>query len=258
MDISLRDRFTQQWRKYFPSAPLSICFYFTDDTDRHTPLPPPEGHLCLIGQLARVRKGESLAMNADSLGCFGGKKYLGFPAETMPNFEFFLSCGIEGKLEGERYKKTPQIVLETFTHQPQFDAPAELIVFKRWDKLDESDQPGAVIFFATPDVLSGLFTLAGFDETDPNAVICPFAAGCATIVQWPWMEGKRQHPRCVIGMFDVSSRPFVGGDTVSFAAPMEKFTRMVNNMEESFLITASWRKVWRRIASDAGLEPADD
>lgn len=28
----------------------------------------------------------------------------------MPNFEYFLSCGIPGKLEGERYKKTPELV----------------------------------------------------------------------------------------------------------------------------------------------------
>ncbi len=197
-------------------------------------------------------------MNVDSLGCFGGKRYVGFPTETMPDFEYFLSCGIEGKLEGERYKKTPQIVLETFKRQPEFHAPAELIVFKRWDKLDENDQPDVVIFFATSDVLSGLFTLAGFDETDPNAVISPFAAGCGTIVQWPLMEGKSQHPRCVIGMFDVSARPFVGSDTITLAAPMEKFTRMVNNMEESFLITASWEKVRRRIGSHAGPQPTGD
>ncbi len=258
MDMSFRDKFVQQWAKYFPSSPLPICFYYTNDTDRHRPLPPPKGHVCLIGQLARVRKGETLAMNVDSLGCFGGKRYLGFSTETMPNFEYFLSCGIEGKLEGERYKKTPQVVLETFKHQPEFRAPAKMIVFKRWDKLDENDQPEVVIFFGIPDVLSGLFTLAGFDETDPNAVISPFAAGCGTIVQWPWMEGQSQQRRCVIGMFDVSARPFVGSDTISFAAPMEKFTQMVNDMEESFLITASWQKVRRRIGSDAGSEAKGD
>ena len=31
--------------------------------------------------------------------------YLGFSEKVRPNFEFFLSCGIQGKFEGERYKK---------------------------------------------------------------------------------------------------------------------------------------------------------
>jgi hypothetical protein len=30
---------------------------------------------------------------------------------------------------------------------------------------------------------------------------------------------------------------------------MNKFTRMVDNMEESFLITGSWKKIQKRIGS---------
>jgi hypothetical protein len=48
-------------------------------------------------------------------------------------------------------------------------------------------------------------------------------------------------------MFDVSARPCVPKDTVSFAVPMTKFVRMIENMEESFLITPSWGKVRQRI-----------
>jgi hypothetical protein len=48
-------------------------------------------------------------------------------------------------------------------------------------------------------------------------------------------------------MFDVSARPFVPGDVLTFSAPMNKFSRMVENMEESFLVTDSWKKVQERI-----------
>jgi hypothetical protein len=48
-------------------------------------------------------------------------------------------------------------------------------------------------------------------------------------------------------MFDVSARPFVPRDVLTFSAPMAKFNRMIANMEESFLITDSWRKVQERI-----------
>ena len=48
-------------------------------------------------------------------------------------------------------------------------------------------------------------------------------------------------------MFDVSARPSVQKDVLSFAIPMNKFTRMIDDMEESFLITFSWAKVQKRI-----------
>src|SRR5271157_5644813 len=94
-------------------------------------------------------------------------------------------------------------------HAAEFRAPGRFVVFKRWDKLEAADKPDVVIFFASPDVLSGLFTLASFDEADPNGVIAPFGAGCSSVVQHPYLEGKSSRPRAVIGMFDVTARPLV-------------------------------------------------
>jgi hypothetical protein len=48
-------------------------------------------------------------------------------------------------------------------------------------------------------------------------------------------------------MFDISARPYVSADELTFAAPMNKFERMIDNMEESFLITESWKIVQKRI-----------
>jgi hypothetical protein len=106
---------------------------------------------------------------------------------------------------------------------------------------------GVVIFFASPDVLSGLFTLAGFDETRNDAVIAPFGAGCSSIVQYPYLERNSARPRAVIGMFDPSARPYVPSDVISFAVPIAKYQRMVENMEESFLITPTWKVIHKRI-----------
>ena len=92
----------------------------------------------------------------------------------MPNFEYFLSCGIPGKLEGERYKKTPELVRSWVAQTPKFQAPRTFLVFKRWDQLEDAEEPEVVIFFAQLEVLSGLFTLANFDVADPNGVFTPF------------------------------------------------------------------------------------
>jgi hypothetical protein len=247
MKKELKEKFLKRWEKYFPGAALPIAFYYTDNPG---PVRRPafvEGRHCFVDDLAIIRKGEALCFDAKSVICPGGKRYLGFTQGLMPNFEYFLSCGIPGKLEGERYKKTPELVLELLKDNPALSAPAKFIVFKRWDLLEEADQPQVVIFFAPPDVLSGLFTLANYDEPTNQAVYCPMGAGCATIVQYPMLECRSDHPRGVLGMFDVSARPGVDPNTLTFAVPLQKFERMVNDMDESFLITGSWEKIKARI-----------
>ena len=259
MDMQIKEKFIHLWQRYFMVAELPITFYYTDDLGSLEFRKAPAGHTCVIGELAQVRRGKTLCYQKDSLGCAGGRRYLGFTQELMPNFEYFLSCGIPGKLEGERYKKSPELVKELLEKAPHFTAPGKYLIFKRWDKLEESDNPEVVIFLASADVLSGLFTLANFDQADPNGVIAPFAAGCGTIVQYPYLEKDASGPRAVLGMFDVSARPCVTANVLSFAVPLGKFLTMVENMEESFLITSSWAKVGKRIqkAASGVSGPAD-
>ena len=143
--------------------------------------------------------------------------------------------------------KTPQIAAEALKIEPSFKAPARFIVFKRWDSLNEWDEPEVIIFFACPDVLSGLYGLANFEEAEPNVVFTPWGAGCFSIVTYPFLEKDSARPRAVIGLFDVSARPYIPENTLSFSVPMRKFERMVRNMEESFLTTNSWKAIQKRI-----------
>jgi uncharacterized protein (DUF169 family) len=235
------------WDRYFPGAELPLAFYYTDDSGRAAPA-RPAGRQCFICKLAEVRAGASLAFDAAAVGCGGGKRYLGFMPDLRPGFEYFLSCGIPGEMEGERYKQSPELVRELLKRQPEFRAPARSIVFKRWDHLEAADEPAVVVFFATPDVLSGLFTLAGFEEAEPQAVIAPFGAGCASIVYYPYLELEADRPRAVLGLFDVSARPCVPANVLTLAVPWPRLARMIGNVEESFLITGSWDKVRARIA----------
>ncbi len=177
MDPKVRDEFTRKWKKYFNKAELPIAFYYTDTADKTAMLQPTTAHRCVIANVVGVRKGKTVAFDNDTIGCFGGRRYLGYSQTIRPEFEYFLSCGIPGKLEGERYKKSPELVKKLMESAPPFTAPKKYVVFKPWDKLDRADEPEVVVFFAPPDVLSGLFTLAGFDESDVNGVTCPSARG---------------------------------------------------------------------------------
>ncbi|HUH65424.1 MAG TPA: DUF169 domain-containing protein [Syntrophales bacterium] len=251
MDKGIKECFVEKWNNYFQSADLPIVFFYKDSRYAQSRPETSRGHRCMISDLARVRRGKDVSLDVNTIACGGGRRYLGFAEMQMPDFEHFLSCGIPGKLDGERYKKSPDLVKEYMKHQPPFHAPGRFITFKRWDRLEEGDRPSVVIFFAPPDVLSGLFTLANFDEPGLQGVIAPFGSGCASIVDYPYRELQTERPRAVLGMFDVSARPFVPAGLLTFSVPWPKFERMMNNMDESFLIAESWGKVKNRIKREA-------
>jgi hypothetical protein len=248
MDTRFFKHFIEQWSKYFqPSTELPIAYYYTDHPHIEDTSTSQNVDRCLIGNLKRVRQGFPFVYEAHTSGCSGGKRYTGFSQSLRPNFEYFLSCGIPGELEGERYKRDPALVKQYLLQHPPFEAPASHLVFKRWDKLSQDDNPTAVIFFDTGDVLSGLFALANYDMAEPDGVITPMGAGCASIIGYPLEQAALQKPRCVLGMFDVSARPHVGRDELTFTIPIQRFIQMVGYMDESFLITSSWEKVKSRL-----------
>jgi hypothetical protein len=248
MNGQLKEQFISKWEKYFSGAELPVVFYYTDDIAQADINDSKTGAQCLICNLNRVRDGHSFVYSSRTPGCSGGKRFTGFSQRLNPGIEHFLSCGIPGIMNGERYKKSSKLVKDFLKNLPPFKAPARYLVFKRWDKLSVEDEPAAVIFFAGTDVLSGLFTLANYDFTDANGVIAPFGSGCSSIISYPLEESRSDSPRCVLGMFDVSARPCVPAQTLTFTIPMKRFQQMFRNMDESFLITQSWDIVKKRIS----------
>jgi hypothetical protein len=163
MDKIIQNKFLYLWKKYFLKAELPVTFYFGDEEVVEL-AKPKEGRSCLICELAKVRKGKSLRFGTNEIRCGGGKRYSGFTSHLRPNFEYFLSYGIPGTMEGERYIKSPEMVSEILKNMKIVPASGKYLIFKRWDHLDEKDNPEVVIFFAPAEVLSGLFTLAIYDQ----------------------------------------------------------------------------------------------
>jgi uncharacterized protein (DUF169 family) len=246
MKEDLKIQFLNQWKRYFGSAELPIICYYSEGDGEAEWAEKPKGRSCLICELSKVRGGKSLVFNAETIQCGGAKRYLGYTPKMRAGFEYFLSCGNE-QMEGERYIRTPEMVLEIIKNQKTLPIEGKNIVFKRWDKMTASDQPEIIIFFATPDVLSGLFTLANFDQVEGNGTFTPFGAGCGSIIHYPYLEISSERPRAIIGMFDPSARPCVPAGCLSFAVPMVKFEKMISYMDESFLITETWQTVKKRI-----------
>jgi uncharacterized protein (DUF169 family) len=247
MDIVLRDRFTALWHNYFPGADLPVALEFRDRPGTAKTVQKPDGWRCLVCQLAQARSGTPLAFDGSSVTCRGGLMYTGYAQDRPPHFRFFLSHGKDGVVEGERYKQTPEIVDAWERLIPPFDSEGKHLVFTRWDQLTEADNPEVVVFFARPEVMSGLFSLANFDRSDPYGVVCPMGAGCASIIYYPWLEQQKADPKVVMGLFDPSARKCVQLDIMTIAFPMKRFGRVIAFMDESFLTTPTWETVKKKI-----------
>ena len=203
--------------------------------------------------MGQARNGTPLSFDAGSVTCRGGQKYTGFSCEPLQGFRYFLSTGKEGVVEGERYKQTPEIVDAWEKLIPSFDSSGKHLVCTRWDPLTSEHNPEVIIFFARPEVITGLFTLANFDRSDPNGVICPMGAGCASTIYYPWLEQQKADPKVVLGMFDPSARKCVPLDIMTISFPMKRFVKMAGYMEESFLITPTWETVKKKIGRSGAL-----
>ena len=228
-----------------------IAAYYTDNKPAQGLSPAEKGHLCIFALLNRARRnGETVYLDEAHTGCEGGAYYLGFRASARPNIEYFLSCGIPGEMEGERYIKTPELARQFFSSTKPRKALARYCLFKPLDKLSADEEPEVVVFFASPDVLAGLFTLTNYAAERSDAVRAPFSSGCGAILTHPLKEAEKDAPQAILGLFDVSARPFVHPNILTLAMPMKLFNMLLESQDESFLITESWNKVRERIGKE--------
>ncbi len=225
--------------------PIGV-FYSNDKPDGIT---PNEGiHGCMIGYLKNVRKkGETVYFDKDHFGCPGGAYYMGFREIPRPNIEYFLSCGIPGEMEGERYIKTPELARQYFDNMKPRRAPSNFCIFKPIDKFKIDEVPEVVVFFVTPDILSGLFTLTNYALERTDAILAPFGSGCSTILTYPLKYEELKLPYAFIGMLDVSARPMVEEHIITLSMSYSIFVKLLENVTGSFLETESWKKVYNRI-----------
>jgi len=254
MEDNAMNRFSEEsWKEFretlgLKESPLGV--YYTNEKPEG--VTPKEGiHVCMIGLLQNARKkGETVYFDKDHFGCPGGAYYMGLRELVRPNMEYFLSCGIPGEMEGERYIKTPELARKFISMRKPRPAPFPYCVFKPIEKFQEDEKPEVVVFFVPPDILSGLFTLTGYALESLEAVNAPFGSGCSTILTYPLKEAEKEQPRAVLGMFDVSARPMVENEILTLAMPYPIFLKLLENVSGSFLETESWKKVLHRITKN--------
>ncbi|MFZ5868085.1 MAG: DUF169 domain-containing protein [Thermodesulfobacteriota bacterium] len=203
---------------------------------------------CVIGQLWVARKKRAAAyFDHERFGCLGGAFFLGFLKPQLDFVVHYVSTGIPGVVEGERYLPTPQITRAFYEHLDPRPAPRRFCVFKPLSQFDPDEEPELVIFFARPETISGLHQLATFVTSDLEAVQSPFGAGCANMVTWPIKYLEQGKLKAVLGGWDPSERRFIKADEITFTVPYEMFIRMLEQWPQSFLTADAWSQVKKRI-----------
>jgi uncharacterized protein (DUF169 family) len=207
---------------------------------------------CVAAMLTAATKGKTVVFGRNTYGCPGGSIGLGFGSrfDTIPGgFSKFLSTGAgEGYPEGEGYKKTPELAQQFADGLPVTDVPEKYVVFKPLEEVDEAkEDPSVVVFYVNADQLSALVVLTNYGRSTNDNVAIPFAAGCHQTCLIPFSEGMKDHPKAIVGMTDISARPVIDADLLSFSMSFSLFKEIESNISGSFLDKHAWEKVVKRI-----------
>ena len=231
--------FILNFREAFGSkSPLPLLFGYSDKPIAET----KKIGGCFFKGLQAARNGEPVSLSVDVIGCGGGKLYTGFSdmPEHVPGF-------VSSK---EKYKRTPEMVVDYVQKLGIRKTEMPYLNFIRIDKAESFEGTEGVLFYATPDMLSGLCGWAFYDNNAPDAVVSQFGSGCSTVVSMTVVENERKGYRCFIGMLDPSVRPWVGKNELSFTIPFCRFELMMKTMKDCFLFgTHAWEKVKARMES---------
>jgi uncharacterized protein (DUF169 family) len=218
----------------------------------------PEGALqgkegrwsCTIPLFIAAAKGKISVFERSTTECPGGK--VGFGFGQFPNYpdgiEYFLSVGKEGLFEGEGYLKNPELGREFVECLPITDIPYQYVIFKPFSQVDTAKEiPELIMFYVNADQLSALVTLANYYRPGIENVMTPFSAGCQSIFLLPYAESKKENPKAVVGLTDITVRPMIEADMLSFSVPYKMFLNLEESVEGSFLEKHLWHKVVARM-----------
>lgn len=240
-------QFIQDFREAFgQKAALPLLFGYSDQPVAAT----EKIGGCFFKGLQAARDGVPVSLSAEVIGCGGGKLYTGF-SEMPEHVPGFVSLK-------EKYKKTPEMVAEYVKGLDMKRAEKKYLNFVRIDKAETFEGFEGILFYATPDMLSGLCGWAFYDTNADDAVVARFGSGCSTVVSMTVVENARQGYRCFIGLLDPSVRPYIGADELGFTIPMSRFRVMMETMRQCFLFDShAWKKMKERISTTECLSQGD-
>lgn len=188
-------------------------------------------------------------LHSRTISCRGACVGCGF-TDGIPDipggFGHFISKGRgEGFPRGERIKCCPKIAEEMLLSQPQ--KIMETFNAIEIEPFHEHLKPELILFFVTPDQLSGLLALFYYRTHEIDRVIVPMSSGCAQLFRIPFGETKKERPKAVLGNVDFFSRPHLDKSLLSFVVPFSSFAQMCEDAPECCFYSPAWNGVKKRL-----------
>lgn len=178
----------------------------------------------------------------------GGGFYAGVYGPYLEMNIHYVSTGIPGTpIEGEHYMPSSESMRAFMEDSTPPLGTGKYCVLKPLDQFDDMESPLSVVFFARPEVLTGLHSLACYSAGNHNAVVSPFGAACTNIIAWPLAYEKRGVECAVLGGFDVSARKYLKTDELTFSIPLFFYRKMLDAMESSALTRDQWKVVCKKV-----------
>ncbi len=233
------DKFIEMYKEAFGNYELPVAVWYSES---------PAGEIlkskgCFMHNLKPARDGGVVSFDVDAIYCPGGKLYCGFI--EMPEF---IPPYVSLK---ERYKDVPEQMIDFVKGLELIDMSGKYLNFASITQIDNFESAEGLVFFANPDVMSGLVSWVHFDHNRDDAVCVPFASGCSATVAQTITENRRNGYKTYLGMFDPSVRPQVEADIISLSVPMSRFKEMYHTFNESCLQgTHGWKNVRKRITGN--------
>lgn len=205
---------------------------------------------CIFGNIWLARKKKKAAwLSHEECGCMGGGFYTGMYRPYLNFNAQYIATGVpQMNVEGEHLLPSLESAREFMENVIPPAAPGKYCIFKPLEQFSEEKPPQVVVFFAKPEVLSGLFSLAIYATEDISAVMTPFASGCGGIFSWPIAYQQKGLEKAVLGGFDISARKFMKTDELTFAVPLSLYQKMLGVMEKSALTRHTWQRIRKKVA----------
>ena len=222
-----------------------VAIYRTDSIPDGAFVP---GTHCIIPPLLVrcARSGNVCATDNEHSVCHGSKSGLGFGGiSNRQNSAWSASVvpeevrdRMKHKGSGQSYFRTPEIAMLQMDPIKDYGDGSDVIVFQDVDDAESQGRPIEVVVFLVDSArLTALMQLAAFSKETPGpACIMPYGHGCQQIYAIPRAEGETDDPHAVVGMTDMYARRFIGKDQLSFAVPYKLYQRMVDDIDDSFLM----------------------
>lgn len=201
---------------------------------------------CVVAMLNAASEGRTAAFSRETVACQGGRAGLGIQKFELGNIEYFLSVGREDLKKGELYKKNPHLARYYIQNMPDIETD-DYVIMKPLSEVQEHEIPQIIVFLVNADQLSGLATLANYDQETQDNVKLSFGAGCAQSILYGLDAEQKNSVSCYIGLTDPSARKCIPKELLSFTIPFKRFLEMEECVENSFLQTNTWEFISKRI-----------